>query len=249
MEKKYDLNFIDKVFDQQEKRGDLKEIKLKTGSTVQDTIYDVKNTKPPIIQTIIEQLENNVIKNLISEKEFPESYNLINSVSDIVQDMGYYLIPPESRIQYPLDLLAFRLLEINKKVTIILLIPIIIDTNHFNILVSEQTIRYDTNDHTKINPFGEQLEQVAEALFKELVTEQHIFQIIKSKLNTHISIEKTIERRPLYFQSGKVECKIRVDPILINEYTPLFSEKALSFAYQRQSNLLIPSDSNSDLVT
>ncbi|MFX1356422.1 MAG: hypothetical protein ACFFA8_03980 [Promethearchaeota archaeon] len=193
--------------------------------------YDLNNTRNFISEHFTSEISSEKVK------ETSKTNNIAYLVSNIIQDMGYYLIPQQHRKQYPLDLLSFRILEINEKVSVILLIPIIIDTNHLDIFVSEQTIRYDTKDHTKLNPYAQQLVRVAEVLFEELVMEHHFFQILNNSLDTPITIEKTIEQKPLYFHSDNMEYKLRIDPIIVKEKPPLFSEKTLSFAYQRHSNL------------
>ncbi|MFX1587864.1 MAG: hypothetical protein ACFFC1_06900 [Promethearchaeota archaeon] len=195
--------------------------------------YDLNNTRNFISEHFSSEISSEKVK------ETSKPNNIVYLVSNIIQDMGYYLVPLQYRKQYPLDLLSFRLLEINEKVSVILLIPMIIDTNHLNIIVSEQSITYDTKDHTNNKPYVQQLVRVAEALFEELVREHHFFQILHNSLDTPITIEKTIERKPLYFHSDNIEYKLRIDPIIVKKKPPLFSEKTLSFAYQRHSNLHI----------
>jgi hypothetical protein len=190
------------------------------------------------------QMKVNEVHQTIQERkeELTVSTSIDNSISNIFHDMGYNLIPPQFQKLHALDILAVRILEIDEERSIILIIPLIFDKTQFQILVSEQTIRYDTKDHSRIseiNPYNQKLTQIAETLFIELITEQEFFRIIKTTVHRDIKLEKSIERKSLYFNSGNSEVKMIIEPVLVTQNTPLFSEKTIPFAYQRHSNLHI----------
>ncbi|MFX0058451.1 MAG: helix-hairpin-helix domain-containing protein [Candidatus Heimdallarchaeota archaeon] len=193
-------------------------------------------------QLITHQSISNEVDRSISElrEEVPISSNVMDSISDIMQERGYYFIPSQLHKQYPLNLLAVQVLEIDENRNLILIVPLIIDSNQHSILVSEQTIRYDIKNRSEIaevNIYSQQLIQVAETLFTGLINGHHFFNIIKNTLKMDLSIEKSIEHKNLYFYVGNIEYKMRVDPVLVTEHSPLFSEKTIAFAYQRHSNL------------
>jgi len=187
------------------------------------------------------KIPNDINQDPSERKVEPSIFNnMVNSISDIMQKMGFNIISSEFRKLYALDIIALKVLQIDKDIKIILIVPLIIDTNQHDILVSEQFIRYDIEDSSKIkeiNPYGQQLKEVAQILFTELTNEQRFFQIVNNTLKENISIEKTIEHKSLYFTSEDTIFKIRLDPILVSYQSPLFSEKAIPFAYQRNTNV------------
>lgn len=169
------------------------------------------------------------------------------------KDQAYYIIPNNTNllrnINQNFDLLALKIIKINKVKSVILLFPIQICHLRGSLVISEDSIKYKYSDHK--NNINNELEdhilktsiikfiEVQYELFENISLEKSLFDFIKKLVNNNLSVIKTKKNKPLFIHSGQTQFKIIIDPLFICSSKPLFLEKLILYPYQRENNLHI----------
>ncbi|MBY9007898.1 MAG: helix-hairpin-helix domain-containing protein [Candidatus Lokiarchaeota archaeon] len=204
--------------------------------------YVIQNTKPEIFNTIqikeefslIEDKNSseNQVSNSIErrkfklEKEFTrKGYNLIRSIYDI---LGY-------------DLLAIKILEINKKESIIFLVPIKINDFNHPIVISEKGISIPNPEKNQdrleyIQNELETLQKTQRNIYMNLCDNGSLYNFLNKCFKYNFKIEFR-NNTDLFFRSESIEYKIFISPIFICQQKPGFIEKIVPYPYQRSSNI------------
>jgi len=180
-----------------------------------------------------------------------EKREITSTVASKVQDLGYTIIktvPELKKISSLVDLIAFKVISHNELMDLIVIVPIKISTLKGQLQISNEMIKYLPHDQnasdgsiykTLLDSCFKQLEQCQALLYQGLRQEGHFISYLKRFHNVDIGLRKTTLKRNLSFDSGNLQIKIVVEPILLSENEIGFLEKIIPFAYLKDVNLHI----------
>lgn len=190
-----------------------------------------------------------------------EKREILSIVASKVQGLGYTImktVPQLKKIYSLVDLIAFKVISHNELMDLIVIVPIKISTLKGQLQISNEMIKYLPHDQnasdgsiykTLLDSCFKQLEQCQALLYQELRQEGHFTSYLKRFHNVDIGLRKTTLKRNLSFDSGNLQIKIVVEPILLCENEIGFLEKIIPFAYLKDVNLhIIHTSRISDLL-
>ncbi|MFX1444243.1 MAG: helix-hairpin-helix domain-containing protein [Promethearchaeota archaeon] len=187
----------------------------------------------------------------------------VKNIENHLRSLNYRIIPKNStllnELSKTIDILAFKTLEINKKVSLILVFPVKFCDLKGNLIISDKSIDYNQyNQNLKLNEgikhliigdFVKELKYDQDNLFQSIIYEGKLFHYFKKSINKRIRVEKTKKNLRLFIRSGNMIFKVVVDPLLICQQDPAFLEKSVIFPYQKKSNLhIIKINTLTDLI-
>ena len=190
-----------------------------------------------------------------------EKREILSIVASKVQGLGYTImktVPQLKKIYSLVDLITFKVISHNELMDLIVIVPIKISTLKGQLQISNEMIKYLPHDQnasdgsiykTLLDSCFKQLEQCQALLYQELRQEGHFTSYLKRFHNVDIGLRKTTLKRNLSFDSGNLQIKIVVEPILLCENEIGFLEKIIPFAYLKDVNLhIIHTSRISDLL-
>ncbi|MFX1375189.1 MAG: hypothetical protein ACFFA0_05200 [Promethearchaeota archaeon] len=193
-----------------------------------------------------EKSRDNVEKIGIEEKR-----EILNKIIAKVQELGYQCmktVPTLRRIYSLVDVVVFKVFPFNEFIDLILIIPIKVCNLKGELHISNEMIKYfpyneDVNDRsvykTLLDSYFIKLDECQALLYHELKEEGYLITYLKKFHDVEITLKKTLLRRNLSFNSGNLQIKILVEPILLCENKIGFLEKLIPFAYLKNINLHI----------
>ncbi|MFX0021529.1 MAG: helix-hairpin-helix domain-containing protein [Candidatus Hermodarchaeota archaeon] len=157
-------------------------------------------------------------------------------------------IPDLRKLFTGIDLLAIKLVQVNKFLELIYIIPIKISSLKGSIITSSNIIKYRSLENSSEKDF--RFERLSQSYIKAISTSLNIinedllnkgsfFRFLSKYLKINIFLEKTITQKNLFFRSGPIQYKILIEPLLLCHNNVGFTEKLIPFAYYKQINLHI----------
>jgi len=168
-----------------------------------------------------------------------------------LKELNFYTISKKdsliSKFYDKIDIIAIKSITIQKLLDLIIILPIKICNLNGSLIVSERGVDYKSsksklkmNNVTKehlLGPNLNDLNEVREDIFNDLINEGNLFNYFKKYLDLKIKVEKTRSSEKLFFRSDSFEIKIIIDPILVCKNKSIGSERSVPFPYQKSENL------------
>lgn len=190
-------------------------------------------------------------KNTSEKMSRDEKREITANIVSKIQELGYEImktVPVLRKIYSLVDLVAFKVIPHNELMDLILIVPIKVSNLKGQLQISNDMIKYlphnqDVSDglvyKTLLDSCFTQLDECQALLYQELKEEGHFTSYLKRFHNVDIGLKKTLLKRNLSFNSGNLQIKILVEPILLCENDIGFLEKIIPFAYLKDVNLHI----------
>ncbi|MFX1419969.1 MAG: helix-hairpin-helix domain-containing protein [Promethearchaeota archaeon] len=147
------------------------------------------------------------------------------------------------------DLLAVKRVKVKEFLDLIYVIPIKICSLKGSFIVSNENIKYRPKEENAQNngyrlelipqSYLKALNQAEQSISSDMMSQGNLLRYLSKYLGLHITLEKTITRKNLFFRSGPLQYKMLIEPLLICQNTVGFTEKLIPFAYQNQFNVHI----------
>ncbi len=179
-----------------------------------------------------------VHEEIVSKKDLMQ---VKKTVVNRFKHLGYAILDKQSNllrnILKDIDILAYKILEVNKSIGTLVVFPVKISQLRGNLLVSENHITYKPT-HAKVEISQKCLVSAQKEVFENITNEGSLFQLIRKKLaKRSLVIRKTKNGTPLFISTHSKEYKPVIHPILVSISEPAFLEKTALFPYQRKFNI------------
>ncbi len=159
----------------------------------------------------------------------------------------FHVIQKSSELQkvyHGIDILALKVIRIKGTREVICVIPIILSSVNRPLTVSLDKITRSAKDdnaspaiNRKLDSYITTLSNACTLIRANLGDEGALFAYLNHNLQLNLTVERTRSHKNLYFRSGPVHYKLVVTPILVSQHRVGFTEKVLSFAYQKDLDL------------
>ncbi|MDX1798349.1 MAG: hypothetical protein R3255_06845 [Candidatus Lokiarchaeia archaeon] len=198
------------------------------------------------------QGQDPIFRETLSPSQFQENITAVIKTFELSEFVIVKKIPNLRRLFTGIDLIAIKLVQVKEFLELIYIIPIKFSSLKGSIITSNNTIKYRSVEDYSEKDF--QLDWLSQSYIKatsnalnvieeDLLNNGSFFQFLSKYLKINIFLEKTITHKKLFFRSGPVQYKVLIEPLLISHNSVGFTEKIIPFAYQKQINLHVLSQS------
>ncbi|KKM69223.1 hypothetical protein LCGC14_1453030 [marine sediment metagenome] len=159
----------------------------------------------------------------------------------------FHIIQKNSDLQkvyHGIDILALKVIRIKETREVICVIPIKLNGGKGPLVVSSDKITRNMKGNNASSAINRKLDSYATTLYNSctrirdnLGDEGTLFAYLNHNLKLNLTVERTRSHKNLYLRSGPVHYKLVVTPILVSQHKVGFTEKVLSFAYQKDLDL------------
>lgn len=188
-------------------------------------------------------------KEVLSRTQVEQRHTQIIKKLELAQFDIIERLPELRAIFTGIDLLAIRHVRVKEFLDFIYLIPIKFNTLKGTLTISKDTVQYKpTKNKSADNAYQmgkltssylKALSQTERAITSNMVDEGYLLPYLSKYVGHSITLEKSMTKRNLFFRSGPLQYKILIEPILLCENSVGFTEKLISFAYHKDSNIHI----------
>ncbi|MBD3253766.1 MAG: hypothetical protein GF383_01670 [Candidatus Lokiarchaeota archaeon] len=203
--------FVDTLETEEGKRS--KKVQEFTSDLVRNTINKIQYTETQV-----------QVKSIISKHKFKYADNNTQSLSNFFRHITG---------------LAYKQVPIDENLRLILLFPILICRYSRPLILEKTGMRaasQNSRKHPVIEDLETNLESIAQKLHNNLKTAGSALKFLQRQFQAKIAVKTSILKKELYFQSGKTQIKIVVNPIVVSLNEVGFLEASLQFAYYPQNN-------------
>jgi hypothetical protein len=233
---------------------------FKPPETIKPDIPPQSPPTPEVVITpeILRQSNLVIEKRQFDNQEFLPTSQVKNSLNQLSKELNlsdFNLVqrtPQLRSIFTGIDLLAIKHVRVKEFMDLIYIIPIKMSSLKGSLIVSNENITYrpskdtqEISNRTRLTPrsYMKALSQAKESIYADIVNDGILFQYLSKYLGIHITLERSLTRKSLFFRSGPLQYKILIEPVLVNKNTVGFTEKILPFAYQKSTNIHIVAQS------
>ncbi len=164
-----------------------------------------------------------------------------------LRENEFHIIQKDSELQkvyHGIDILALKVIRIKETREVICVIPIKLNNVRGPLIVSLDKITSNAKGdnaspaiNRKLDSYATTLSNACIHIRDNLGDEGTLFAYINNNLELNLTLERTRTHKNLYFRSGLIQYKLVVTPLLVSQHKVGFTEKVLSFAYQKDLDL------------
>jgi len=177
----------------------------------------------------------------------PKTWKIFNLFSHKFENKNHSLKNPRKPQHEAIDFIALKVLSGNNDTDLILISPIKICDLKGTLLVSDNGLKYHSEQNPKLQenlkglllkPIVKDFKNIQSVFFDNMAQDEKIFRFFRKYLkDSNISIEKGRNNHALFFRSGLKQYKILIEPILLCNSLPSSLEKSVLFPYQKSTNI------------
>ena len=173
-----------------------------------------------------------------------ELNHIKEEVAQKFRNLGYYIIDKKSSmfrsVLKDIDFLAYKVMDITKMVGILTVYPVIISHLRGTLVVTSKDIIY--NPTSKSVKYSKEFLKIAQkGVLDNVLNEKTLFKLFKKLFKKlkggTLIITKARNGKAIFINSGQIQYKIIVNPVLACLSEPAFIEKSIMLPYQRKTNI------------